>query len=168
MTPTLVVVAAGLALLAGWLLIAVGSRLRRRLGLMEGWTVALDNVTLVSRRLGLTGRPDRLVRTGGTVIPEEWKRSARRVRDAHRAQLGVYFLLIEDQLGVRPPYGVIVLGDRSRHRVENTEGLRAWALDLAGQIRAARAMADQPIPVEPKPGQCRPCGKRASCGQTRL
>jgi hypothetical protein len=35
--------------------------------------------------------------------------------------------------------GVIVCGDGTRHRVENTDELRAWVLDLAGQIRAARA-----------------------------
>lgn len=62
-----------------------------------GKTVSLDRVTLPSRRLGLTGRPDRLVKSGGVVISEEWK-SSRRLRDSHRAQLGIYFLLIEDQM----------------------------------------------------------------------
>ena len=76
----------------------------------QGRTVALDNVTLDSRRYGLTGRVDRLIRTGGTMIPEEWK-SARVLRPWHRAQMGVYFLLIEDQLNVRPPHGFIVTGD---------------------------------------------------------
>jgi CRISPR-associated exonuclease Cas4 len=96
-----------------------------------------------------------------------WK-SARRLGPWHRAQMGVYFLLIEDQLSVRPPYGVIVLGDGSRHRVENDAELRARVLDLAGQIRAARAAVTVPIPVTPKPGQCRPCGMRGHCGQARL
>ena len=154
------------ALLLGLVLVLVGRGVRQRRGLGEGRTVALDNVTLTSRRLGLTGRPDRVVRTVGAVIPEEWK-SGRSVRDSHRAQLGVYFLLVEDQLGVRPPYGVIVLGDGTRHRVENTEGLRAWVLELAGEIRAARAAVTMPIPVNPTPGQCRACGQRANCGQVR-
>src|SRR5262249_28877666 len=70
-----VVAVAALALLGGLLRIAGGGRLRRRFGLGEGRTVALDNVTLTSRRLGLTCRPDRLVRTGGTIIPEEWKKA---------------------------------------------------------------------------------------------
>ena len=50
----------------------------------------------------------------------------------------------------------------------NTKGLRAWVLDLAGQIRAARARVGEVIVVEPKPGQCRPCGMRGQCGQARL
>jgi CRISPR-associated exonuclease Cas4 len=72
--------------------------------------------------------------------------------------MGVYFVLVEDCLGVRPPHGFIVCGDGSRHKVENTTELQAWVLDLAKQIRAARVKVSQPIPVNPKPGQCRPCG----------
>src|SRR6516165_4854538 len=91
------------AVLLGVLLMWLGRGLRRRRGLGQGRTVALDNVTLTSWRYGLTGRVDRLIRTGGTIIAEEWK-SARGLRPWHRAQMGVYFLLVEDQLGVRPEY----------------------------------------------------------------
>ena len=60
-------------------------------------------------------------------------------RPWHRAQMGVYFLLVEKQLGIRPPHGFIVCGDGTRHRIENSDELRGWVLDLAGQIRAAKA-----------------------------
>ena len=40
--------------------------------------------------------------------------------------------------------------------------------ELAKQIRAAHANVRTPIPVNPKPGQCRPCGMRGHCGQARL
>jgi CRISPR-associated exonuclease Cas4 len=152
--------------LLGLVLMLAGRALRRGQGLGQGGTVALDDVTLVSRRHGLIGRPDRLVKTGGAVIPEEWK-SSRVLRPWHKAQIGVDFLLIEDQLGVRPPYGVVVTGDGRRHRIENDDGLRAWVLDLAGRIRAARRAVGSPIPVTPKPGQCKPCGVRGNCGQAR-
>jgi len=82
--------------------------------------------------------------------------------------MGTYFILIEDQLGVRPTHGFIVCGDGARHRIENTEELRGWVLDLAGQIRAARARVGEVIPVNPKPSQCRACGQRGNCGQARL
>jgi CRISPR-associated exonuclease Cas4 len=160
----LAVVAALLAL--GLVLVLAGRGLRRPLGLGEGRTVALDSVTLTSRRLGLAGRPDRLVRRDGTIIVEEWK-GGRRLRDGHKAQLGVYFLLVEEQYKVRPPYGVVVLGDGTRHRVENSERLRAWVLELAEAIRAKRAAADQPIAVHATPGQCRACGMRGHCSQAR-
>jgi CRISPR-associated exonuclease Cas4 len=156
-----------LALLLGLVLMLAGRGVRQRRGLGWGKTVSLDRVTLTSRRLGLTGRPDRLIKTEGTIIVEEWK-SSRQLRLWHRAQLGMYFLLIEEQLRIRPPYGFIVCGDGTRHRIENTAELRALVLDLAGQIRAARAVVTQPIPVHPVPGQCRPCGMRGHCGQARL
>jgi CRISPR-associated exonuclease Cas4 len=163
----LVVTVALLVLAVGLVLVVVGWGMRRRWGLGGGKTVALDNVTLTSTRYGLTGRMDRLIRDGGMVIPEEWK-SSRRVWPSHRAQLGVYFVLIEDQLGVRPTHGFIVCGDGIRHRVENDDALRRWVLDMAGQIRAARANVSTPIPVNAKPAQCRACGQRGNCGQARL
>ena len=162
-------VAAGalLALVVGLVLALLGRGMRRWRGLGGGKTVSLDRVTLTSRRLGLTGRPDRLIEADGTITVEEWK-SSRRVWPSHRAQMGCYFLLVEDQLGVRPTHGFIVCGDGTRHRIENTEELRAWVLELAGQIRAARASVGTMIPVNPKPGQCRPCGVRGHCGQARM
>ncbi len=60
-------IAAGavLALVVGLVLVLAGRGMRQRRGLGEGQTVALDNVTLISERYGLTGRPDRLIREGG-------------------------------------------------------------------------------------------------------
>lgn len=163
----LIVAVAVLALLAGLRLARASRRMRRRHGLGAGRTVSLDALTLRSHRLGLTGRPDRLVKADSTIIPEEWK-SARQLRPWHRAQMGVYLALVEDQLGVRPPYGVIVLGDGRRHVIENTAELRAWVFEMAARIRTARGSVSEPIPVKPVPGQCRPCGMRVHCRQARF
>jgi CRISPR/Cas system-associated exonuclease Cas4 (RecB family) len=160
------VMAAVPALLVGLLLVLTGRAMRHRRGLGGGETVSLDLVTLTSHRLGLTGRPDRLVKTDGLIIPEEWK-SARTLRPWHRAQMGTYFVLIEEELRIRPSHGFVVLGDGTRHRIENTHDLRAWVLELAGQIRAARVTVTQPVPVNPEATQCRPCGQRMNCEQAR-
>ncbi|APW58609.1 hypothetical protein BSF38_00007 [Paludisphaera borealis] len=85
--PWVAAIAAVVLLLGLWLMFA-GRGIRRRSGLGGGKTVSLDRITLTSARLGLAGRPDRLVKTEGTIIPEEWK-SARTVRPWHRAQMGV-------------------------------------------------------------------------------
>jgi len=82
-----------LALAVGLVLMLLGRDMRQRRGLGTGKTVSLDKVTLTSHRLGLTGRPDRLIKADGTIIPGEWK-SSRRVWPSHRAQMGCYFLLI--------------------------------------------------------------------------
>jgi len=133
-------------------------------GLGSGETVALDNVTLYSERLKLVGRPDRLVRDGGYLIPEEWK-SAKRVSHGHRLQLGAYFLLIEEEYGERPPFRVVVLGDGSRVEVENTEALRLEVLGIAEKIRKHRARLASEIPVGQPAWECRMCGQRGNCGQ---
>ena len=166
-SPETVAALALLTLVLGLLLVLSGRRRRRRQGLGQGRTLSLDQVTLVSHRLGLSGRVDRLIQTGGEIIPEEWK-SARRLRPHHRAQMGVYFLLLEEQFQRRPAYGVIVLGDGTRQRIDNTEQLRAWVLELAARIRAARANLGQPIPVNASPSQCRVCNMQRHCTQARL
>jgi CRISPR-associated exonuclease Cas4 len=73
--------------LLGLLLVVLAVRGRWKRGLGHGETVALDDVTLFSERLKLTGRPDRIVKRGKTFIPEEWK-SAKRVTDGHKLQHG--------------------------------------------------------------------------------
>jgi CRISPR-associated exonuclease Cas4 len=57
-----------LALAIGLALMLLGRGMRRRRGLGGGKTVPLDKVTLTSHCLGLTGRPDRLIKAGGTII----------------------------------------------------------------------------------------------------
>jgi CRISPR-associated exonuclease Cas4 len=160
-----------LVLMFGLLLALAAQMLRASLATAGVRTVALDvetaeisNRTLFSERYGLVGRPDRIIRVGDRLMPEEWK-SSKRVQPWHEAQLGVYFLLIEESYGTRPPYGVIVTEDGERHRVENSEELRAWVLDTADRIRAARAFVAEEIPVNPKPWQCRACGQRSRCRQ---
>ena len=156
-----------LGLFLGPWLMRAGRGLRRSRGLGDGKTVSLDRLTLTSRRLGLTGRPDRLVKSGGTVIIEEWK-SARVLQPWHRTQMGVYFLLVEEHFGVKPSHGFLVTGDGARHRIDNEEGLRDWVLAMAAEIRSRRADVHRPIAVNPATWQCRPCGMRDHCGQARF
>ncbi len=105
MTPAgWIAVAAVLALLLGLWLMLAGRGMRQRRGPGSGKTVSLDRVTLTSQRLGLSGRPDRLIKADGTIIVEEWK-SSRSVWPNHKAQMAVYFLLIEDQFKLRPTHG---------------------------------------------------------------
>src|SRR4051794_3807667 len=96
----------GLAVI-GLLVVLFAARARARRGLTSGETEALDNVTLVSERHGLVGRPDRIVRQGDAYIPEEWK-SAKRASRGHELQLGTYFILVEERYGTRPPFGYVV------------------------------------------------------------
>lgn len=148
----------------GLAMVLRGRGVRSRRGLSQGRTIDIDGRNLYSASLGLAGRPDRVFDDGGTPIPEEWK-SARRVHDSHRAQMGVYFILIEEESGQRPPYGVIVTGNGSREIVRNTDELRAWVLGIAEQIRAVRKKPQEPIQVNQPAAKCQGCGMRRVCGQ---
>ncbi len=162
----LVAVAVGLGVV-GLLLVVVASRLRGASGVVVGDTVALDDLVLYSDRLKLVGRPDRLVRQGRFIVPEEWKPSAKRVYPGHRVQLGVYLLLAEERFGVRPPFGVIVIRGGKRVEVENTEELRAEVLAVAAQIREHRRRLEEEIQVRQPAAKCRACGQRGICQQVR-
>jgi CRISPR-associated exonuclease Cas4 len=107
-------------------------------------------------------------RERGSDMVTAAEKSPRKVWPPHLAQMGCYFVVIEEELRIRPTHGFIVLGGGTRHRVENTPELRAWVLDVAGQIWAARARLGESLPVNPRPGQCRPCGMLEHCGQARL
>jgi CRISPR-associated exonuclease Cas4 len=151
--------------LLGILLVAHAKRGRKKYGLGSGQTVALDNLTIYSERLQLVGRPDRIERIGELLIPEEWKPSAKRVYPGHRLQLGAYFLLIEDEYGVRPSHGFVVLREGVRVQVENTEQLRSEVLAIASRIREQRAKLAKEISVNEPGWKCRACGQKSHCKQ---
>ena len=141
-------------------------RTRWARGFISGKTVTLDNVTLFSKEHLLVGRPDRIVKQGEALIPEEWK-SSKKVQPWHVAQLGTYFILIEEHYGVKPPFGVIVTDDGRRKRIENTEELRARVLEVARQVRESRCRVEVEIAASPERWQCRVCGQRSRCRQAR-
>jgi hypothetical protein len=86
----------------------------------DATTLDLDRRTIYSARLLLAGKPERLVRDGELVKLEECK-SALRVFNPHRVQLAVYFLLAEEEYGVRPQQGFIMTGDGTRHQMANSD-----------------------------------------------
>lgn len=153
-----------LALAVGILLLFSGRKIRSRRGLTDARTLDLDDRNLFSARLGLTGRPDRVIKENGVPVPEEWK-SSRRVHDSHKVQLAVYFILIEEETGIRPPHGFISLASGERIKVQNTTEIRAWVLEVAEQARAAKHRPASVIPVNQPSAKCRGCGVRDACGQ---
>ena len=128
--------------------------------------ISRDDVLLVSRRYGLTGRPDRIVKVGRHYIPEE-KKPGLKVYDSYRAQLGVYLLLVEEHYGVRPPYGVLVLGDGRRVKIAQSEALRGWVLAMAEGIRRHRQQLGVALPPPANPRHCLGCGQRGHCAVRR-
>jgi CRISPR-associated exonuclease Cas4 len=124
---------------------------------------------LLSRRYGLVGKPDYLVRLRdgqrSTLVPVEVK-SRRRpavTPDSHILQLATYCLLVEDVHKVRPAYGLLHYADATL-QIPFTDALRRAVLESADAIRAARRAPDLHRDHN-DPARCRGCGYAHDCGE---
>jgi CRISPR-associated exonuclease Cas4 len=113
----------GLGLLLASLLLVWGSRkLRLRTGLPAGRVVYSDTRAwrecrdpLYAPSANLAGKPDYLVQRLQYVLPVEVKSSPAPVEPypSHILQLAAYCLLVQEEYGRRPPYGLIHYADRT-------------------------------------------------------
>lgn len=151
--------------LSGWL--------RASSGLPSGDVISSDtrawgrvDAPLVSRRMGLTGRPDYLVRERGGLVPVEVKSGPAPAAGAHAGhvvQLAAYCALVAEAYGQRPAYGLIQYRDRLI-RVPYTPALERELLALLAQMRAGFTEDDMPR-SHASPARCRGCGLRDDCDQ---
>lgn len=74
-----------------------------------------------------------------------------------RIRVGVYILLIEDRLGVKPPHGFLALDDGTRLRIEKHVWAAVDVLKLAWRMRALKARLVKTIAVQPMNVQYPPC-----------
>lgn len=177
----MIYILAGIAVILaiGLLLLWFSGRARRESGLPKGKIVysdtgALEKVDrpLRSRRYGLVGKPDYLMRvedsgrqagSKATVPVEVKSRNAPATPyHSHVLQLATYCLLVEDNLKARPPYGLLRYADAT-FEIPFTDDLRHEVLQIADAIRGARKASD----VHRQHNnivRCRGCGYRDECG----
>ncbi len=167
----LLIVAVGLGGLGLWLLLR-SSQGRRASGLPAGRVTYVDTGAwnrcerpLFSSRYRLTGRPDYLVQTGTGVVPVEVKSGAapRRPYEAHLLQLAAYCLLVEEQEGRPPPYGILKYDDRA-FEVDFAPALRGALLDTLDALRRDLSARDLDRSHD-EAARCRGCGYRRRCDQ---
>ena len=160
-------------LLIALLLLWRSSRQRREAGLPGGRLIYTDTrgwgkleKPLTAVELGLTGKPDYLVHSGGTIIPIEVKsgRAPAAPYDSHIFQLAAYCLLVEKTYGKRPPYGIIHYSGRD-FAIDYTRELESALLDRLAEIRRDESRSDVPRSHE-EPHRCRRCGFRSVCDQS--
>jgi CRISPR-associated exonuclease Cas4 len=120
---------------------------------------------LYNASLGLTGKPDYLVKQGDRIIPVEVKtgHAPEAPYDSHIFQLAAYCLLVESTSGKRPPYGIIHYPERD-FAIDYTIELESALLDLLAEIRRAEARREVPRSHE-DPQRCARCGFRSACDQ---
>ncbi len=146
---------------------------REETGLPEGRVIYDDTGAwqecprpLFSRRHLLTGKPDYIVAQGEDLIPVEVKprRSADQPYDSDVLQLAAYCLLIEDNFGKVPPYGIIKYS-RATFAIEYTPQLRRQLLDTIVNMRRD-LMAEGVRPSHDSPRRCHACGHREHCEES--
>ena len=161
-----------IALAAAALLLLLSLILRRRAGLTEGRIVYADpgmwgkvEKPLYDSALGLTGKPDYLVKNHNQVIPVEVKSmwAPREPYDSHRLQLGAYCLLVERSLGQRPPYGLLRYRNRT-FRIPYTTSFEDEVIGILEDIRDHKDM-EEVCRSHEHPNRCARCGYRNRCDQ---
>ncbi len=147
-------------------------RQRALLGLPEGRVVSADTSgwracprPLYSARYRLAGRPDYLVQAGRTLVPVEVKpgRRATKPYASDVLQLGAYLLLVEEETGHRPPYGLLCYAEL-RFQVPYTPALRGRVVESLAEMQRLRR-AHHVTPQHDEPQRCRRCGHRAHCDE---
>lgn len=124
---------------------------------------------ITSKRHGLTGKPDYVVRVLDGVVPVEIK-SGKCPRsgyphDSHMYQVAAYCLLLEEALKTNVPYGLVRYDDGTV-RVEYTSTLRAEVLNIIDEIRVARKSKRKQHISHNYLGRCRACGYRDACNES--
>jgi CRISPR-associated exonuclease Cas4 len=148
-----------------------GREWRQESGLPAGDVIYTDtgtwranNQVLHASNLRIVGKPDYLVEQhDGSIIPVEVKSSLapRTPWEGQILQLAAYCLLVEENYGVRPPYGILQYRDCA-YAIDYTDDLKADLLDLLVEMREARQDND-PAPDHNEPRRCAACSFRASC-----
>jgi len=117
----------------------------------------------VSKKHGLSGRPDAVLLEGEHHIPVEIKtgRTPRGPLFSHILQIAAYCLLMEEEYGKAPPYGIIRYEGTS-HDIEYNEDLKRL---LLGKVREMRAAAEkgEAHRNHNRPGKCLGCSRRSVC-----
>ncbi|TLZ59866.1 MAG: Dna2/Cas4 domain-containing protein [Methanobacteriota archaeon] len=118
----------------------------------------------ISKRLGLTGRPDAVLLAGDIHVPVEVKtgRTPRGPLFSHILQLAAYCVLMEEEFGKPPPYGIIRYEGAS-HEIEYNDDLRNLVLGKLQEMRTATARGGGVHRNHNRPGKCIGCSRRDGC-----
>src|SRR5690242_8328119 len=112
----LTLIGAAVAWLFGWRLFVTSGLPARKILYADVGSSFPQAVPLISRRYGLTGKPDYIVRVESGLVPVEVKSGrsphSGQPHEGHMFQVAAYCLLVEDLYGVPVPYGLIHYEDR--------------------------------------------------------
>jgi len=117
----------------------------------------------VSKKYGISGRPDYILQQNGAEIPVEIKtgRIPRGPLFSHIIQVAAYCLILEDNRGKPITHGLLRYGS-VEHEVEFTPDLKKLVIDKAEDIRKAR-IAGGAHRNHNRPSKCKGCSRKTVC-----
>lgn len=154
------------------ILFGISRLLAKRTGIPDGRIIYSDpsmwkkaQKPLYDASIGLTGKPDYLIKKGDRIIPAEVKSSwaPRSPYDSHILQLAAYCVLVKSTYGQRPSYGLLRYKNRT-FKVKFTSDLEERLLQIIDIIRMQKNKKDTPRSHN-HPNRCARCGYRNSCDQ---
>jgi len=127
---------------------------------------------LRSNALGISGKPDCLIRTLDGTVPVELKNSSKPparggIYANHMIQALANCALVEDQMNARVPYALVIYAGQQVRRVAFTEERRQWLLKTIHEVEMARAHLTANRNHEHR-GRCVGYGVRSTCDQALL
>jgi len=160
------------ALLIALVLLLISRAIKQGTGMPEGRIVFADpglwgkpEKPFYDSALGLTGKPDYLIKQGGAIVPVEVKSmwAPREPYDSHVLQLGAYCLLSERHFGRRPDHGLLRYRNRT-FKIPFSSALENEVLDTIQEIRGYKEL-DDVCRSHGQPNRCARCGFREQCDQ---
>ena len=124
-------------------LFGISRLLAKRTGIPDGRIIYSDpgvwkktQKPLYDAGIGLTGKPDYLIKMGSQIIPAEVKSAwaPHSPYDSHILQLAAYCVLVESTYGQRPLYGLLRYKNRT-FKIKFTSDLEERVLEKIGVIR---------------------------------
>jgi CRISPR-associated exonuclease Cas4 len=158
--------------LLGLFLMFKAVRQRKATGLPGGKIIYTDTSRwepvekpLYDGRIGLSGKPDYLVKQSDDIIPVEVKSSriAHSPYDSHIYQLAAYCRLVETTYKVRPSHGILHYPNRT-FRIDYTKDLENDMVDILYEMRV-QANRKEIHRSHHAPQRCSRCGYHQICDE---
>ena len=120
-----------------------------------------------SKDLGLSGKPDALLKEDGFLIPVDVVPMSKKVQDRHIIKIIAHLKLIEHEQGKPSPYGILRMGKKGRIvKVQNTPEKRRWLESVLDEMRSII----EGVPAAPAPTnkKCARCDVEELCAHSAL